>query len=408
LRKDRRKLPPGVRKKDGGFEGRFMQHFIDGHSKRISCWGKSVDDVLAQMADSKRNPRNRANVNKLTVRDFLEKIWLPGIKPDPGPDSSSQPGKVRYSTWALRSIAVNHAVTATVGGAAFGSKALPSLQPEDVDDLFEALGRQKLGTRTQQVVHATLCVALRYALRKRLVRENVMAMVEKPKHEPKPKRLLTRAELGLLLAEANKDPFEHALIVLAASTGAREGELLGLRWVDVSFVRSELKIAATLTRTEIATINGKPKTQLLASAPKTRQSLRTIRLTTQALKVLGKHRDSLIARDRYQPDGWVFPTSTGTPMEKSNFLRRIFHPLVERAELPRITFHSLRGLAATMLAESNLNPKALQGLLGHADIRTTQNLYVQVTDNLREQAKAAMEVILTTVLPGEKNGEKAA
>jgi integrase len=385
-----------------------MQHYIDGHSKRISCWGRSVDDVLAQMADSKRDPRNRVNAKKLTVRDFLEKIWLPGIKPDPGPESTPYPGKVRYNTWALRSIAVNHAGTAIVRGAAFGSKALSSLQPEDVDDLFEALGRQKLGTRTQQVVHATLCVALRYALRKRLVRENVMAMVERPKHEPKPKRLLTRAELGLLLAEANKDPFEHALIVLAASTGAREGELLGLRWNDVSFVQSELKIAATLTRTEIATVNGKPKTQLLASAPKTRQSLRTIRLTTQALKVLGKHRDSLIARDRYRPDGWVFPTSTGTPMEKSNFLRRIFHPLVERAELPRITFHSLRGLAATMLAESNLNPKALQGLLGHADIRTTQNLYVQVTDNLREQAKAAMETILNAVVCGEKNGEKAA
>ena len=408
MRKHRRKLPTGVREKDGGFEGRFVQHYIDGHSKRISCWGKSVDEVLAQMAESKRDPRNRVNTNKLTVRDFLEKIWLPSIKPDPGPASSSNPGKVRYSTWALRSVAVDHAVTATVADGAFGSKPLSSLQPEDVDDLFESLRRQKLGTRTQQVVHATLCVALKYALRKRLVRENIMAMVEKPKHEPKPKRLLTRAELGRLLAEAKKDPFEHALIVLAATTGAREGELLGLRWSEVSFTRSELKIAATLTRTEVATIDGKPKTQLLASPPKTRESLRTIRLTAQALEVLRRHRHELVARGRYRPDGWVFPTSTGTPMEKTNFLQRIFHPLVERAELARITFHSLRGLAATMLAESNLNPKALQGLLGHADIRTTQNLYVQVTDNLRDQAKIAMETILNGVLDGEKNGEKVA
>ena len=35
----------------------------------------------------------------------------------------------------------------------------------------------------------------------------------------------------------------------------------------------------------------------------------------------------------------------------------------------------LAGLAATMLAESSLNPKALQGLLGRADTRTTQDLY---------------------------------
>jgi integrase len=408
LRKHRRKLPPGVREKDGGFEGRFVQHYIDGQSKRVSCWRKSIDDVMAQMADSKRDPRNRANTNKLTIRAFLEKIWLPSIKPDPGSASSSNSGKVRYSTWVLRSIAVRHAVRANVGGVAFGGKTLSLLQAEDIDDLFESLSCQKIGTRTQQVVHATLCVALKYALRKRLVRENVMAMVEKPKHEPKPKYLLTRAELGRLLAEAQKNPFERALIVLAVTTGVREGELLALRWSEVSFRRSELRIAATLTRSEVATIDGKPKTQLLASAPKTRQSLRTIRLTAQALEVLGKHRNSLIAHNRYRPDGWVFPTSTGTPMEKTNFLQRIFHPLIERAELPRITFHSLRGLAATMLAESSLNPKALQGLLGHADIRTTQNLYVQITDNLREQAKDAMETILSTVLRGENNGEKAA
>jgi len=61
-----------------------------------------------------------------------------------------------------------------------------------------------------------------------------------------------------------------------------------------------------------------------------------------------------------------------------------------------------------MLAESGLSPKALQGLLGHADIRTAQNLYVQVTDNLRDQAKVAMETILDGVLRGENNGEKAA
>jgi integrase len=204
-----------------------------------------------------------------------------------------------------------------------------------------------------------------------------------PSHLARPKRLLTRDELGRLLAEAGKDPFEHALIVLAVTTGVREGELLGLRWSEISFDHNDLKITATLTRSEVPCVGGKARTKLVASPPKTRQSVRTIRLTAQALEALRRHRNSLARHNRYRRDGWVFPTLAGTPMEKSNFLRRIFHPLVERANVPRITFHSLRGLAATMLAESNLNPKALQGLLGHADIRTTQNLYVQVTDNLR-------------------------
>lgn len=64
--------------------------------------------------------------------------------------------------------------------------------------------------------------------------------------------------------------------------------------------------------------------------------------------------------------------------------------------------------ASGLKHDSNLNPKALQGLLSHADIRTTQNLYVQVTDNLRDQARVAMEGIRDGIVSGEKNGEKAA
>lgn len=295
-----------------------------------------------------------------------------------------------------------------IGDVTFGSKILSSVQPEDIDDLLSVLNGQKVGTRTQQVVHATLRVAFRYALRKRLLREDIMAMVEKPKHETKPKHLLRRNELRRLLAEAKKDAFSHALIVLAVTTGAREGELLGLRWSAISLEREEVKIMATLTRSEFGTVEGKPKTKLMASSPKTRQSVRTIRLTAQALEALKRHRSDLAAKGRYRADGWVFATSTGTPIEKTNLLQRIFHRLLERAGLPRITFHSLRALAATMLAESNLNPKALQGLLGHADIRTTQNLYVQVTETLRDQARVAMEGLLDEVVIGENNGEKAA
>jgi hypothetical protein len=66
----------------------------------------------------------------------------------------------------------------------------------------------------------------------------------------------------------------------------------------------------------------------------------------------------------------------------------------------------LRGLALTTLAGSRLNPKALQRLLGHADVQTTQNLYVQVTDSLRDQAKVAMETILDECYVGRGTGRK--
>ena len=50
--------------------------------------------------------------------------------------------------------------------------------------------------------------------------------------------------------------------------------------------------------------------------------------------------------------GFVFTSADGTPLRKSNFIRRVFKPLLKQAELPDVTFHSLRHTANSLLIEA--------------------------------------------------------
>jgi integrase len=77
---------------------------------------------------------------------------------------------------------------------------------------------------------------------------------------------------------------------------------------------------------------------------------------------------------------WVFPTKKGTCVNYSNLVRRSFKPLLEKAGLPDIPFHSAtRHTCATLLLSEGVHPKLVQEMLGHATISITLDLYSHVT-----------------------------
>lgn len=57
-------------------------------------------------------------------------------------------------------------------------------------------------------------------------------------------------------------------------------------------------------------------------------------------------------------------------------------------------FHDLRYSAATLLLRQGVHPKIVAEMLGHHRISTTLDLYSHVTPTMRQQATAAMEVLL--------------
>jgi integrase len=122
--------------------------------------------------------------------------------------------------------------------------------------------------------------------------------------------------------------------------------------------------------------------------PKTERSKRTIVLPAFVLTVLQDHRKRVMAEGHGST--FVFCSTTGTPINPTNLLRRFHYPTLEKAKLPRITLHDLRHTAATLLARMGVHPKVAQDRLGHSTMKLTLELYTHA--DLEQQREAAAKL----------------
>src|SRR5207249_10873968 len=100
---------------------------------------------------------------------------------------------------------------------------------------------------------------------------------------------------------------------------------------------------------------------------------------------LRRHQARMLAEGNRAAD-WMFCDTEGELLWGSNF-RRSFQPLLRKAEVPAVPFHSLRHTCATLLLQDGENIKAIQERLGHATLLTTMQNYLHITEQM-EQATA--------------------
>jgi integrase len=163
-----------------------------------------------------------------------------------------------------------------------GRVKLKALTPAHVRGLYRQKLELGLSPRTVQYIHVTLHKALKQAVRDGLIPRNATEAVKPPQVRREEMRPLTAEQVKVLFEAAKDDRFE-ALYILAVTTGLRQGELLGLKWDDIDLEVGTLQVRRTLT-----TAKGGP----ILSAPKTKGSRRTVRLSQTALEALRGHLES--------------------------------------------------------------------------------------------------------------------
>jgi integrase len=362
------------RRKDGGWCAQYTVYTAEGR-KRKTIYGKTRAEVGGKLAKalSDRESGLTFDAGSLVLADYLDR-WL----------EDSVRDSVKQRTFENYAYVVSLHLAPTLGHL-----KLKALSPAHVQGLYRSKLDSGLSRRTVQLIHTTLCKALKQAVRWGLVPYNVTEAVTSPRPNKKEIHPLTPREARTLLEAAKGERFE-ALYVLAITSGLRRGELLGLRWTDVDLERGYVQMRQQLIRT---------KGGLTFTSPKGGKS-RSVRLTTSAVKALENHRErqleeKLRLAGLWNENGLVFTTVIGTPMDGDNLVKRSFKPLMGRTQLPQIRFHDLRHTFATLLLSRGTHPKVVQEMLGHADISQTMDTYSHVLPDMQKGAVSEIEQVLS-------------
>jgi integrase len=196
-----------------------------------------------------------------------------------------------------------------------------------------------------------------------------------------------RAYMGLVKGERN-----FALYRLAAYSGMRRGELVGLRWVDVKFHLGSVSVQQQLGIDEDGEDDeGWEEDAAPVFVPlKTRAGRRSIKLDALTLGVLREHRATQEFERRAWGDGYhhhdlVFCRPDGMPHDPDTISGQ-FERLVRRSRLKRIRFHDPRHTHATLLLEAHVDVTVVSRRLGHANVQITADRYAHVTARLQYDA----------------------
>ncbi len=325
------------RRKDGTYEGKLSLKGPHGRSVRKSFYGKTRAAVADMMRQYRTEHGGVAQSRESTTLAEYLTAWLGAL--------SIRPNTYRLRDHVIRKHIVPH----------IGARALSDLNSDDVRFLLRRWRDDEVGLVTQRTAFVTLSSALNVALREEKIGRNACSTVPAPK-PPRPDVTVLDGKQAIRLLSVARDLLERALFALAITTGMRQGEIFALFWSDLDLKAGTVSVKKTLTET----CDG----QLVRTDPKTAKSRRVIYLPTIARNALLELRSA-----RSEEDGFVFTSPDGTAIRKSNFIRRVFKPLLKLAQLPDVTFHSLRHTANSLLIEAGEDPLAIAGSLGHADTR---------------------------------------
>ena len=284
---------------------------------------------------------------------------------------------------------------------AIGHIDIKKLKPIDIISFINALtekrsrfdGKNKaLSDQSILYCYRVLSSMLQTAVHWQILYNNPCARVKPPKASRSKNAAFTMEQTQLLLTNLKNEKIKYqAIIMLALATGLRLGKLIGLQWPDIDFDNCCLHVL----RSNQTTTDGK----IISKNPKNETSVLKVTIPSLALDILREYRENQSRKaqlllNKWHKSNWVFTTWDGKPMYPST-PSQWFQKFFKKYDLPKIPFHSRRHTSATLLIAQNMPLKNISSRLGHADIRTTGNIYAHALDSIDRKVAETMNDILT-------------
>lgn len=280
--------------------------------------------------------------------------------------------------------------TITEGVPALGPAQLKDLTPELVRRWYAALVESK-----SKSVAAKAYVRLRQILTQAVEDERIAknpCRIDRGGTERHPEQRFATLEQLYAIADAIQ-PRYRALVLTAGLAGLRAGELFALRWEDIDLSARTISVR----RKRLRLASG----EVIEDDPKSRAGLRRVAVPVALVAELDRHRSDF--GHAASPGCYVFTTSTGEPIERSNFRYRHWSPATQTVGLEGLRFHDLRHTAGTLAAQTGASTKELMARLGHSSARASL-IYQHATADRDRRIADVLDELIHDLKPGDAPG----
>ena len=259
-----------------------------------------------------------------------------------------------------------------------GKFRLRKLTVTQIEAFYGGLRARGLAPGTVRHYHATLCAALRQAVRWGWLDRSPMERVEPPSVDYEEPAAPTVDEVQRLIAAADaKNPSLASFLFVAATTGCRRGELCGLQWGDLQLDEP----AHIVVRRSISSLPGRLEVRSTKTGRVRRLALdvatvgvfrRQCELAEERCRALG----TVLAKDAYV---WSQEADHSRPWSPDR-VTDAFRNLRGRLDLPHLRLHHFRHFAATIMLAGGVDVRTAAGRLGHSQPAITLRTYAHVLD----------------------------
>jgi integrase len=356
-------------------DGRRRQKWHGGFRTR-----REAEVVRARLVNDLHNHRYVIPTS-LTLAEWVHDSWLPMMQT-----------RVKPTTFrGYRQVMESHVL------AAIGDRPIQKVRPIELDALYADLIRggrlgRPLSPSTVSNMHRLVHKTLSDAVDADLVDENAAARAK----APQPSRLLSHriatwqpSELARFLETVHGDRLE-AIWRVAAMTGMRRGEILGLRWQDVDLRQARLAVRRALVEVDYRIVESTPKGT----------AARTIDLDWRTVELLRAHAEAQrqereLWGDAYETSDLVVAWENGSPIHP-HALSRMFRGVVRAAGLRMIRLQDVRHTHATLALQAGVPVPVVSERLGHHSPAFTLSQYAHAIPGMQAAAAAAVAELIAT------------
>lgn len=280
--------------------------------------------------------------------------------------------------------------------AEIGPIKLQDLRADHLNRLYAKLAEPGQNLKTGKALsaktilehHRTISTILAQAVKEQLVPTNIAERATPPKVPKREMDAFELEEIQAILTALESEPLKWQVMThLLIATGARRGEIMGLRWQHIDWTNNRLYLCENRVYT--------PESGAISTTLKTGEN-RYVSVSLSVMALLKRWRAeqaSLFFKRGIAQSGYVMTAENGQPMHPdspTDWLAKF----AKRHSLPPIHPHKFRHTQATLLIAEGVDILTVSKRLGHAKVSTTMDIYAHALAKSDEKASDTIDNLI--------------